>query len=521
LISTFNFQLSAFRAWLPLALFAVLWLDLIRQLSYQWSSDEQYAYGWFVPIFAIALVLKKWPARPEPHPVSPANTTIGLVVLFVVALLPVRVIYEVNPDWPLVSWVLTISVCCISLLAVYFMGGSGWVRHFAFPIFLMLVAVRWPWRIEVPLTQGLMRVIAACTVEILGWFDVPALQHGNVIELSNGTVGVDEACSGIRSLQSNIMAALVIGELYSLGRNRRALLLVGGVVLAFVFNLLRALILTFQVASSGPSALDKWHDPAGMLIMAVCFLCLWGCGVLLRQKATHQKEDSLVRGPVSVPAPLAWGMCLGILLLVGGNEAWYRFHESKRTAPIEWSVKFPEKESEFRPIEVSKNIKDTLDTQLISAGAWRDAGQVEWTLYYIRWLPGTALSAMHGRRHRPEICLTSSGLELKQTLGIHYVPANSLNLPFQSYLFESSGKQFFVFFCLWEDGGEHLPEKGYGSFQARLKTAQLGARRVGQRTVEVILEGCKDMEDARRILVERLPELIQIETASPSEVGKR
>mgnify|MGYP000444779434 CR=1 FL=1 len=36
--------------------YSALWLDLIRQLSYTWSTNEQYAYGWFVPIFAAALL---------------------------------------------------------------------------------------------------------------------------------------------------------------------------------------------------------------------------------------------------------------------------------------------------------------------------------------------------------------------------------------------------------------------------------------------------------------------------------
>ena len=110
---------------------------------------------------------------------------------------------------------------------------------------------------------------------------------------------------------------------------------------------------------------------------------------------------------------------------------------------------------------------------------------------------------------------------IETTLGMSYAPVNGLKLPFQSYLFESSGKQLFVFFCLWEDGGERLPETGYGSFQARLKTAQLGARRVGQRTVEVILEGCKDMDDARRLLEAKLPELIQFETTTAPLSGNR
>ena len=84
-ISGFRFQLSAFlisalksltsvlrplSSVLPLALFSVLWIDLIRQLSYQWSTNEQYAYGWFLPFLALGLLLKKWPDRPVPSPIS-------------------------------------------------------------------------------------------------------------------------------------------------------------------------------------------------------------------------------------------------------------------------------------------------------------------------------------------------------------------------------------------------------------------------------------------------------------------
>jgi len=92
-------------------------------------------------------------------------------------LLPIRVIHEINPDWPLCSWLLTLIVVALSLHAIFLAGGWPWVRHFAFPVCLILVAVQWPWRIEHALTQGLMRVVANLTVELLGWFDIPAFQH--------------------------------------------------------------------------------------------------------------------------------------------------------------------------------------------------------------------------------------------------------------------------------------------------------------------------------------------------------
>src|SRR5205809_20708 len=55
---------SKWKVWVPLALFAILWTDLCRQLSYMWSTNEQYAFGWFVPFLALALFWRRWLARP-------------------------------------------------------------------------------------------------------------------------------------------------------------------------------------------------------------------------------------------------------------------------------------------------------------------------------------------------------------------------------------------------------------------------------------------------------------------------
>ena len=51
------------KLWLPILLFAALWVDLVRQLSYQWNASEQYAYGWFVPFLSLGLFFKRWANR--------------------------------------------------------------------------------------------------------------------------------------------------------------------------------------------------------------------------------------------------------------------------------------------------------------------------------------------------------------------------------------------------------------------------------------------------------------------------
>jgi hypothetical protein len=70
---------------------------------------------------------------------------------------------------------------------------------FAFPLLFFLVVVPWPTVIEAPLIQALTQANATCAIELLNLFGVPALQHGNLIEIGTGMLGLNEACSGIRS----------------------------------------------------------------------------------------------------------------------------------------------------------------------------------------------------------------------------------------------------------------------------------------------------------------------------------
>ena len=45
-------------------LLGALWFVLCRQLSGEWSGNEQYSYGWFVPFFAAFLFWLRWEERP-------------------------------------------------------------------------------------------------------------------------------------------------------------------------------------------------------------------------------------------------------------------------------------------------------------------------------------------------------------------------------------------------------------------------------------------------------------------------
>ena len=44
---------------------AALWFVCCRYLSAEWTFNEQYNYGWFVPFFAAYLFWLRWEDRPQ------------------------------------------------------------------------------------------------------------------------------------------------------------------------------------------------------------------------------------------------------------------------------------------------------------------------------------------------------------------------------------------------------------------------------------------------------------------------
>src|SRR5207302_8665625 len=135
--------------------------------------------------------------------------------------------------------------------------------------------VPWPVRIEQSVIHDLMRIVTAINVTFLQLATVPALQHGNVIEVGSGFIGIEEACSGVRSIQATLMVSLFLGELYSFSALRRLLLIVIGAMLAFVCNIGRTAILVWVGTHRGVAGVESWHDPAGLTILIVCLFGLW------------------------------------------------------------------------------------------------------------------------------------------------------------------------------------------------------------------------------------------------------
>jgi exosortase/archaeosortase family protein len=563
---------------LPLAW---LWFVLINDLRVEWTVNPQYSYGWAVPFLCAFLLWQRFRKTDDGRQRTDNGrlmaedggrrmaggkngfqfSAFSFQVLFVLLALlyaPTRLVEEANPGWRLVSWALAIEVVGLTLLFLRFALGTSPLRlvrgetdatlahrmgeglgvrasgevspatsafplsafrfsAFVFPLCYFLVAVPWPSLVEGPLIQGLTRLDTGITTELLGWFGIPAMPHGNVIEVATGVVGIDEACSGIRSFQATLMISLFLGEFYRLTVFRRAVLCLAGFALSFLFNLARMSLLVWVAAHKGVTAIASWHDPAGVTILVACFFSLWWMGVLFKnrkQKAESgkQKVKCTERGAesnfsISAFQFSAFALCLWILLAEFSVEGWYRWHEARVPAAVHWTVAWPTNTPTFKDAPLAGRTRQILRYDEGRSGSWSD-GDLTWQVVFLRWDPGR--TAIHlAENHTPNICMTGAGYMLDSITPQEWFAVNGLQLPFSVNAVTNTPRPFYVFYCLWDDRASVQGFQTMGlAYGNRMASVLAGQRNPGQRSLEIAVAGPASAAEAGAAVLEELEKLI-------------
>lgn len=483
-----------------LAVLVLLWGGTVWQLSGDWEVYPHYNYGWLVPLLALYLAWRRWQDRP---PAAPWNLRrwVGPVVLGALLLpwLPLLLVRGANPDWRLVGWVMALLTVATTLALLARAGGPRWAVHFAVPCGLILLAIPWPAGFEQAVIQTMTRWVSATTVEGLTWCGVHALREGNVILLSTGPLGVDEACSGIRSFQSNLMAALVVGELFRMAPAARVVLVLAGLAAGFLLNLARAFLLAGLAVRGGAEALAGWHDPAGYTILVLSFALLLGLARLLGARFSPDGPEAAPASGADAaatwPRASAWAAAVWLVFAPLAAEGWFRAHETAAPAAPAWSLDW-----DALPGSVERVIPDKVRAVLrydeAVCRAWADALGRFWMVYEIEWKPART-GAQLARSHSPDICLPAAGAVLLDVGTPRVHRAGPVALSVTPYTFQLGGGRVEVFFTVWE----HAPTTGGETASvydhaARWRAVREGRRNRGQTVLHATLAGFASREEA-------------------------
>jgi exosortase len=279
---------------------AMLWL--VSKTQWFWNHRPDLQFGWVVLMLCAFLVWDNWSKQP---PLDVRFRWLGLLFTVIgFALIFLVQIYQAAFGMMAASLMgFSFGILLLIFGNVDFAYGWKGVRFFAFPFLFMLISLPMPSAIYNPIVGGLQSKVATVNVEVLRLFGVPAERVGSLIHLPNGTVGIDEACSGIRSLQSTIMATLFIGYLTLKSRFSQVLLLASGIALAFFGNLARSLFLSFTANSRGISSVEKVHDSAGWSILVFTAAGVALLAWLMTRLETMARQQKVQSEPVEEARP--------------------------------------------------------------------------------------------------------------------------------------------------------------------------------------------------------------------------
>ena len=278
-----------------------------------WGNREDYSFGYLVPVFAAYVLYERWPtirsylfrgaAPGEPVPaaevrdvkvqvlewVAIAAFTSSLLLFGIGALLRAAT----GPQNP-ASLAIAASLGGLVLSGVFIFtketvdGHPMPLKHrlalvalFLFPALIWLISAP---LVSVAETKVRVFLLTKVTIIVFNLFDFLGYElerEGNVLILPKGQVGVEEACSGIRSLTACLFAGSFLASIF-LDRFWKKTLLVGAAMFfAVLTNLFRSMFLTLWAYNHGSDAIDEhWvlpiigdigsvHDVTGMAILIV------------------------------------------------------------------------------------------------------------------------------------------------------------------------------------------------------------------------------------------------------------
>ena len=254
-----------------LSLLVLLYASVLRLLVAQWWTDPNYGHGFFVPLFS-GYILWHQRERWTKSEIEPSNFGL-LVMLGAVALLFIG---------SLGAELFTSRFSLLVLIAgiILFLAGWKMLRAVVFPLAFLIFMIPIPVIIYNQITFPLQLIasrLATVWLEVVG---VPVLRDGNVLVLSNFSLEVAEACSGIRSLMSLIALAVAYGHLAESRRWVRYVLVVLMVPSAIVTNAMRIMGAGVLAHKFGPQAAEGFlHQFSGWVVflatLVLIFLCHW------------------------------------------------------------------------------------------------------------------------------------------------------------------------------------------------------------------------------------------------------
>jgi exosortase len=231
----------------------------LHALAVRWSHDPQYSHGFLAPLFAVFLL---WSRRHKLAARSLEPSWWGLPLVLLGAVGHVLGAYTYVECLDAVS--LLVCIAGATVLA----GGFGMLLWAAPAIAFLTFMIPLPYRLEIAAAHPLQRIATLASTYLLQVLGVSALAEGNIILLDQTTIGVAEACSGLRMLMVFFALAVAVALVIERKYWEKLCLIASAVPIALASNVLRITVAGVLHDTVGSEWANRFfHDLGGWLMM--------------------------------------------------------------------------------------------------------------------------------------------------------------------------------------------------------------------------------------------------------------
>lgn len=160
---------------------------------------------------------------------------------------------------------------------IVFLCGGWPAFHWAWPSVLFLAfMIPLPSSFGGVLSSQLQSIATICSTYLLQTLGIAAISEGNIIYLTKSTLGVAEACSGIRMLTTFFALTTAVNLVCESPAWEKCVTVLSAPVIAIIANVLRitATAIAYEFGNEKIAEMI-FHDLAGWLMMPTGLLILW------------------------------------------------------------------------------------------------------------------------------------------------------------------------------------------------------------------------------------------------------
>lgn len=295
---------------------------------FYWSTEEDYSFGYLVPLFAAYLIYDRWPkiyrylSGEQDEPPRGKESTlleslvnalvfVGLLGSLAVLLMGSLIRAGQGPSNQ-GSLAIALGYAGVMLGFAYVCGEKDSTgraynlkQRLAFTFLFLFPAL--VWIISAPMVQFfystvrlyLLEWVTIIVYHVFDFLGFSLVREGNTLIMPKGRVGVADACSGIRSLTGCIFAGSFLAAVFLDRLWKKVLMIVVACILAIIMNIFRSLFLTGWAYHYGSGAIDEKlslvgmsvHDLAGYAVLGLTVVFLLALLPVFTLKFEDDDED--------------------------------------------------------------------------------------------------------------------------------------------------------------------------------------------------------------------------------------